>query len=87
MEDMNSAGYTGGDQLSGGPGEGEPPHLDMFLKTQETIAKFNARCRLRAALPCYADRHSFGICLVILLPLLSFSVKITVPPTGYQVSQ
>ena len=80
MEDMNSAGYTGGDQLSGGPGEGEPPHLEMFLKTQETIAKFNARCQLRAALPFYAGRHSLEIYLVILLPLLSFSVKKPVSP-------
>jgi hypothetical protein len=40
MEDMNTAGYTGGDQLSGGPGEGEPPHLAMFLKTQATIGLY-----------------------------------------------
>ena len=43
MEDLNTAGYSGGDQLSGGPGKDEPPHAGMFLSTMEVLAKFNVR--------------------------------------------
>ena len=40
MEDLDAAGLQGGDQLSGGPGKGLPPDLDMFLSLTETNAKF-----------------------------------------------
>jgi hypothetical protein len=43
LEDMNEAGYTGGDQLSGGPAKDMPPNLPVFLETMESIASFNAR--------------------------------------------
>ena len=35
--------YSGGDQLSGGPGKDELPHAGMFLSTMEVLAKFNVR--------------------------------------------
>ena len=35
--------YSGGDQLSGGPGENEGPHKGMFLAVMDSMAVFNAR--------------------------------------------
>ena len=43
MNDAGVGGYTGGDQLSGGPGKDLPPSLPVFLETMEAIAIFNAR--------------------------------------------
>eukprot|EP01052_Picozoa_sp_SAG31_P037663 SAG31_NODE_4901_length_2877_cov_1.289777_2_plen_362_part_00 len=43
VEDMNEANYTGGDQLSGGPGKDEPPHEIMFLSVMDSLATFNAK--------------------------------------------
>ena len=39
LEDLDAAGLQGGDQLSGGPGKGLPPDMDMFLSLTETNAK------------------------------------------------
>ena len=43
LEDMNLAGFQGGDQLSGGPGEGLPPHKGMFLEATAANAEFCAK--------------------------------------------
>ena len=43
LEDMNLAGYQCGDQLSGGPGEGLPPHMEVFMETTVINAKFCAK--------------------------------------------
>ena len=43
LEDLSSAGFSSGDLLTGGPGEGEPPHLPMFIAVMESAAVFHAR--------------------------------------------
>jgi hypothetical protein len=37
LEDMNGAGYSCGDQLSGGPAKGMPPDLAMFRLVVDVV--------------------------------------------------
>ena len=41
MEDLNLSGYTGGDQISGGPGKDEPGHLGSFVQVSKRLSMYD----------------------------------------------
>jgi len=79
LEDMGAAGFTVGDQLSGGPAKDQPPDLAMYKYTMDSLASFNAR-RLNKCCGEFTDGGGVSHNLAELVPALNHPFLMAVWP-------